>query len=391
MPDAIRRRPLLVLLLLLAGLPACSDDAPGQDATVPDAAPCGPGDATPLSQGRVLVATEQYGSGGAVSVIDLDTLEPTLNVALTTDDVTLRWFDHRIWVINRYGGDNIMILADRDYHLQKQFSVRPAPNVPCNPHDLLFLSTCRAVLSCYAQPAVYLLDPTAPVGQERVGEIDLSSLADDDGLPEVSHLAQVGSRVFATVQRLARADGWVPVGTSYVAILDPEAQTLTGTIALESENPGGPLVRIPGTADLLVAGNGAWDGQHAGLERIHTDTDEASLALSADALGGIPTAFTVDASGCGFALITAPESYDTGVVRYCLEGAVQACVPLGALEVSDVALTDDGRLLVTDRAHASPGVRIYDSETCEEETTAPISTGFAPGFTDPLLLIPPAD
>ena len=76
-----------------AGCPAgagADPDAAGSDAL------CGPGDATGLPEGRLVVATEQYGSGGGITVIDLDTLEPAINVALASDDVTPRWWDGRL-------------------------------------------------------------------------------------------------------------------------------------------------------------------------------------------------------------------------------------------------------------------------------------------------------
>jgi hypothetical protein len=387
----------LALMKLGALGAACSDDAAGADGGAPwDAGACGPGDATATPHGRVLVATEQYGSGGGITAIDLGTLEPSLNVALTSDDVTLRWFDHRTWVINRYGQDNLMMLDGGDHHLLRQVSVRPGPNLPCNPHDLLFLSTCRAYLSCYEQPSLYVIDPSAPVGEVITGAIDLAELADADGVPELSHLARVGDRVYVAVERLDRADAWRPVPPSYLAVIDPASDTLEDTIELQATNPVGPLTRLPGTADLLATASGDWDGSRAGLERIDTETATAWTALDAEALGGVPTAITVDETGCGFAVITTPGSYDTGVVRFCLDparagdGQVEPCLALGTFTVSDVALVDDGRLLVTDRSHDQPGLRVFDAQRCEEQTTAPIPTGFAPGFTNPLLLIPAA-
>ena len=261
----------------------------------------------------------------------------------------------------------------------------------CNPHDLAFLSTCRMYVTCYDQPSLYVVDPTAPLGAIFVGEIDLSSLADDDALPEVSHLARVGDRVFASVERLDRQTTWGPVAPSYLAVLDPAVDTLEGVIALEGTNPVGPLRRLPGTSDLVVAVSGPWDGSGAGLERIDTTGRTSSLVLGAADLGGIPTAFTLDASGCGFAVVTEPGSFDTGVVRFCLPGQVTACLPLGARKVSDVALDARGRLWVTDRLPTAPGVRLYDAQTCVELTTEVIPTGFAPGFTNPLLLVPRRD
>lgn len=378
-------------LALLVALSAC----PGPDPAASDGGfgdgSCLTEDSSGLPEGRLVVATEQYGSGGGITIIDLETLTPEINVALTSDDVTPRWFAGRLWVLNRYGGDNVTILTGQGYGLVRQISLRPQADLPCNPHDLAFVSTCRVYLSCYDQASLYRLDPTAPLGEVFQGAVDLSSLADGDGLPELSHLALVGDRLFVAVERLDRQTTWGPVAPSYVAVVDPEAGTLEGTIPLEGQNPVGPLRLRPGTDTLWVTVSGAWDGVAAGLEVIDTATRSASTVLTAEALGGIPTAFTVDAAGCGFAVVSEPGTFETGVVRFCASGAVSPCLPLGEREVSDVALSEGGRLFVTDRDPTAPGIRVYDPETCDETTTEAIPTGFAPGFTNPLLLIPRAE
>jgi hypothetical protein len=381
---------LTTLTTLAVG--ACGHAAAGDPDAGPDAAVvCGPVAPETRPHGRLVVATEQYGSGGGITVIDLDTLEPSINVALTHDDVTVRWFDGRIWVLNRFGADNIMILDGRTYQLIKQFSVRPGANQPCNPHDLVFLDRCRVYLSCYEQARVYVVDPTAALGEELVGSIDLSSLADDDGLPEISHMALVDGLVYVAVERFDRSTGWTLVPPSYVAVLDPATDTLAGTIELAEPNPVGPLVPIPGTSDLLVAVGGDWSGGAAGLLRIDTETGTSALALTAAELGGLVASFYLGDDGCGHAVLMAPMTFDTGVVRFCTDGTVEACIPMGDQQLTAVARVDDGRLLVTDTTYTTPGVRIFDPEGCAELTTEPIPTGFSPGFTDPLLLIPSVD
>lgn len=383
---------LVAGFLALVTVGACGDAAAGDPDAGPDAEViCGPVAPETGPHGRLVVATEQYGSGGGITVIDTDTLEPSINVALTHDDVTVRWFDGRIWVLNRFGADNIMILDGRTYGLIKQFSVRPGANQPCNPHDLVFFDRCRVYLSCFEQAHVYVVDPTAPLGEELVGSIDLSSLSDADGLPEISHMALSDGLVYVAVERLDRSAGWTPALPSYVAVVDPATDTLVDTIELAEPNPVGPLVPIPGTGDLLVAAGGDWSGDAAGLLRIDTVAGTSALALSAAELGGLVTSFYLGDDGCGHAVVMAPVTFDTGVVRFCLDGTVEACLPMGDQRFTAVALVDDGRLLVTDTAYTTPGVRIFDPQGCAELTTDPIPTGFTPGFTDPLLLIPPIE
>ncbi|MDX9999913.1 MAG: hypothetical protein RBU30_01320, partial [Polyangia bacterium] len=258
----------------------------------------------------------------------------------------------------------------------------------CNPQDLAFLSACKVYVTCLDQAFVTILDPSAPLSERFQGEVDLSSLADADALPELSHMAHLGGRVYLSVERLDRLTSWGPVAPSYVAILDPGLDVLEDAIALEGTNPLGPLRPIPGSSELVAAMAGPWDGTGAGLEIIRTQDRTSSLVIGAVELGGIPTAFTLDSGGCGFALVTEPGSFDTGVVRFCLDGRISDCLPLGLLEASDVAVDARGRLWVTDRRILAPGVRLYDAASCAELTSEAIPTGFAPGFTNPLLLVP---
>lgn len=383
---------LAALLAQTATMSACGDAAAGDPDAGPDAEViCGPVAPETGPHGRLVVATEQHGSGGGITVIDLDTLEPSINVALTHDDVTVRWFDGRIWVLNRFGADNIMILDGQDYHLIKQFSVRPGTNQACNPHDLVFFDRCRVYMSCLEQAQIFVVDPTAPLGEELVSAIDLSSLADEDGLPELSHMTVMDGLVYVAVERLVRSSGWVAATPSYVAVLDPATDTLVDTIELAEPNPIGPLVAIPGTADLLVAAGGDWSGGAAGLLRIDTVARTSSVALSTADLGGLVSSFTLGDDGCGHAVTMAPVTFETGVVRFCLDGTVEPCLPTGDQIFTAVAQVDDGRLLVTDITDTTPGVRVYDPQGCVELVSEPIPTGFKPGFTDPLLLIPPVE
>lgn len=380
---------LLILSALLSKTAGCNDveihgsrDG-GLDGT------CGPGSNVSTPHGRLVVATEQYGSGGGITVIDLETHQSEINVALTHDDVTVRWFDGDIWIMNRYGADNIMILDGRTYTLKKQFSIRPSADEPCNPYDLAFLSTCRVYMTCFEQSSVYIIDPTRPLGEEIQGFIDLSSLADSDGLPEIAYMAQANGLVYVSVERMDRNNGWKPANPSYIAVLDPRTDELVDSFETATSNPTGPFHPIPGTSDLLVATANDWSGNNAGIDRIDTLARTSSNVMDVSELGGIVSAFHVEQDGCGHALVMVPMTKNTGMVRFCLSPrSVETCVLPGTTTFTDMVQADDGRLFVTDTSYTTPGVRIFDSITCVEQTTDPIPTGFGPGFTSPLLLIP---
>ena len=81
--------------------------------------------------------------------------------------------------------------------------------------------------------ALWIVDPGAPgCASFRRGTIDLASLADGDGLPEMSQMALVGERLFVSLQRLDRRTGFVPNGPSWLAVVDTTTDTVTGAIEL---------------------------------------------------------------------------------------------------------------------------------------------------------------
>lgn len=387
-PSSIRPA-LAVALLVGAGLVAGCDTEPSSSGRDGGIGVCRAVDGSSWPHGRLVVATEQYGSGGGITVIDLETLQPRVNVALTHDDVTVRWYGGHIWVINRYGADNIMILDGDDYHLVRQLSIRPAADAQCNAQDIVFLSTCRLIVSCYEHPKLLIVDPSAPTGDHIVGTIDMSHLADEDGIPELSRMARIEDELYVAVQRMDRKGNWMPVFPSYIGVVDIDSERPVQPIELETQNPSGPLVRWGDSRKLVTSTAGAWDGRGGGIEVIDTESGVSSLAVRTEDLGGMVSTFTLDATGCGHAVVSLPDTWHTGVKSFCLEGStVEACLPTLSRTITDIAPSDDGRLFVTDTSNDPPGVWVYDATTCERSSDDCISTGFAPGFTSPLVLIP---
>jgi hypothetical protein len=340
---------------------------------------------------RLMVATAAYGSGGGLTAVDLDTLESTVNVALAEDDNTLRWRSGEIWVLNRFGYDNVMILRDDDYQLVKQFSLKRHAGDGCNPQDVAFMAPDKVYVSCLQHADLLIVDPTAD-GSEVVGGIDLSSLADVDGWPEATRMVRHGDHVLVAIGRIDQAGSYAAVPPSRVARIDPATDALVDAIDLASLNPTSALVPIPGSSDVLLATSGDYSGASAGLERLDPTAGTSTLVLDATDLGGIVAAFVVDETECGFAVTMNPGTFANGLVRFCLDGSpVTPCIPMGTFGITDVVQIDDGRLLVTDTTATAPGVRAFDPDTCEELTPAVIPTGFAPSFTSPMVVIPAAE
>lgn len=165
------------------------------------------------------VTTTDY-STGAGSIVFADTLYQAVNnVASIHADALARAYDRRIYVLNRQGADNIQVLDPAaGFATIKQFSVGNG----ADPEDIVFQSRSRAFVSRYNEDQLWIVNPNS--GQ-RSGQIDFSWLADSDLIPEMSHMAMVGTRIFVAIQRLDRNTPFHdPTGTSYVAVFDASTE-----------------------------------------------------------------------------------------------------------------------------------------------------------------------
>lgn len=117
-----------------------------------------------------------------------------------------------------------------------------------NPYDLVFASAEKAYLLRYDSPKIWIVNPQADSEQSfKSGEIDLSELADSDGIPEIAYGVIAQGKLFVVLQHMDRDNGWTPLAAS-VAVIDTntdqpiDVDTNDGValsvIALPVKNPG---------------------------------------------------------------------------------------------------------------------------------------------------------
>ena len=374
---------------------ACGDDDSGDNNN--NNQTCEPGDPGATPHGRAIVVTSLYQGGGNLSVVDLDLMSGQADVVPAAEDSVARWFDHRIWVLGRFGADNLTIIDGDTFTLENQFSL----GVGSNPQDIACTSTCNCYVSRFEVAGLAVTDPTAEPGMEIAGEVDLSVLADGDGIPEMAYMLLSGDLLFVALTMLDHNDpNMVPAGNGAVAVLDTTTDQLVDTdphtdgvqaIALPYENPFSPVVAVPGDDAFVVSCVGDWGATSCGgLVQVDTETFEAEATdVTCTALGGTITDLTLDSNGCGFAVVM-DANWQNAVIHFCLDGSdIWTCVDFGEYDgITDAALTSEGDLVVTDGSFTLPGIRILDPSDCTELTQDVIPTGYAPGYADPILLVP---
>ena len=310
-------------------------------------------------------------AGSQVAQIDL--------LAPIHGDAVARYHRGMIYIIERFLGDNIIVLNPADLRTPVvQFSVGNG----ANPQDIELFSADKAYVSRYASTALLVVDPR---DGSQLGEIDLSVLADTDGLPEMGQMAAVGSRLYVALQRL---DNFAPTEFSCLAVIDmnsdavvdmdPAVEGVQG-IRLAATNPN-EVIAIG--QKIFVSGVAGFGDRAGGIEVVDLATNQSGgVTISEEALGGDLTAFALASQERGFAVVmddnfayqVRPVDLVRGTVGAALEGHSGGFIPALAVDGGQLVVADRGSFDDPDRA----GLLIYDVAS-GVLLRGPFSTGLPP-------------
>ncbi len=337
--------------------------------------------ANSAAQSDLFVITTDFATG-STAFWAANAAEAEVNLLGVHSDAVGHYHDGRVYIVNRLGQDNILVLDAMDLRTPLiQFSVGNG----ANPHDIEIVAPDKAYISRYDTASLLIVNPQD--GAE-LGEIDLSAFADADGLPEASQIVRVGDRLYLSCQRLDRNSGWGPADVSYLIVVDlasdtlvdvdPDAEGVQG-IALSAANPNSMAVVGEQIAVGVVAGFGDRSG---GVEIVDTATNRSlGLAVGEEDLGGDIASMVLVDQNRGYAVVAddnfanrvRPFELSSGAVGAPLENTSGGFIPSLAV--------DGGRLVVADRGSfadpASAGLKFYDAAT-GAFLRGPIDTGLPP-------------
>ena len=336
---------------------------------------------TSPAQSGLFVITTDY-STGSTAFLAPEAAEAEVNMLGIHSDAVGHYHDGRVYVVNRLGQDNILVLDEADLRTPvAQFSVGNG----ANPHDIEIVAPDKAYVTLYDRAVLLIVDPRD--GAE-LGQIDLSAFADADGLPEVSQIVRIGERLYLSCQRLDRDGEWGPVDVSYLIVVDlatdtlvdadPDAEGVQG-IALSAANPRSMAVTGERIAVEVVVN---FEDRSGGVEIVDTAANRSlGLAVSEEDLGGDITSMVMVGPNRGYAVV-ADENFANSVRPFDLSsGAVGP--PLENTSGGFIPnLAEDGDLLiVSDRGSfddpAGAGLKFYDAST-GAFLRGPVDTGLPP-------------
>ncbi len=338
--------------------------------------------ATDALANQAVITTTDY-SSGSFSSLDLSTNTATNDHLTIHSDATVRTYRDKVYIINRLGQDNVIVLNRSDLKTPlTQYSTGNGSN----PHDMAFVSEEKAYISRYERTHLLIVNP---VTGDSLGAVDLSGFADADGLPEVSQFALYGNYLFAACQRLDRDNGWVPTDVSVIAVVDVMTDQVVDVdantagvqgIVMAGKNPAGAMQR--GNKWFLSAVNTFDDLTDGGIEVIDlANLRSEGVVIGEGTFGGNLSSLAMVSDGEGYVVVL-NASFVNAVKRFDL--AMQSVSsPLDGLTGGFVPSLGifGGRLYVLDQGSfvdpAAVGVRVYDVKT-DELVAGPISTGLLP-------------
>jgi hypothetical protein len=322
---------------------------------------------------RALAVATDFQSTGILSQVTVPDLVVTQDVVagVASTDPVLRKLD-RLYVINRFGADNITILEPDSLTLVDQFST----GAGSNPQDVAEHDGKLYVVGL-GIATVEVFDPSNLAGG-AVDSIDLSAL-DVDGQPNCGSIAAVGARLF--VACALYDENFAPRGPGVVAVIDPVDGDYT-TITLDYASPIG-LFRARGAELLLATVPSFGDLTMGCVERISAGetVPAASCLIDNAALGGYASGIAPigDTGPIWFSTVTGFDPEDFGALgtlrKYDPTGAaLGASVSPAEQRILDVAACPTGELFVADSAG---GARVYRADG-DELSTGLLDLGLPP-------------
>jgi hypothetical protein len=330
---------------------------------------------------RAFLLTSDY-STGSLSAMDLSTRAVTKDVASVFSDAAIRYYGGLIYVINRFGQDNIQVIdPGAGYTTLRQFSTGSGTN----PQDIAFASPTKAFVSLYERSYIQVCNPSTGA---LLDTISLALFADGDHLPEMAKMTMVGNLLFVAIQRLDRLNGYVPSGPGLVAVVNTLTNTLidvdpvtpgTQAITLTASNPVTDLIHIPGSNTLWIGCAGEFGLNDGGVEAIDSATLRDAGLISTEAqLGGDIGDVEWYSPSHSYAIVS-DASYNSSLVSFnpATGAKIGTVRSPGGFSLPDCALDDRGELLVADNGVTTAGLYVYLAGT-DAFVAGPLNCGLPP-------------
>jgi len=330
------------------------------------------------------VITTDFGGGGRYNVIDPNAGYTLPGNTPIHSDAVARFFDGKVFIINRLNKDTIQILNP---NLANTTETEYSVGQGTNPQDIVFVNNRKAYVSRYNSTSILIIQPYT--GQ-TLGEIDLSIYSEStsaggtiDGKPEMSWMVKYGDRVFITLQRLDRNSplGFLPPsGKSFLLEINTNDDTISNTFEFQSANPFSKpqVIDIFGEPHIIFTTPnrlGFISELDGGIEAFNPSSNSfrSGFLLSETTAGGDILGFQIKNSELGFASVL-DKSFNKKVISFNpstgqnISTLLEVPNSVGT-NFSGILLTQESLLAIGISDFRNPGIMIYDTNGSVRQLT----------------------
>jgi YVTN family beta-propeller protein len=299
--------------------------------------------------------------------------------AVVSPDPVLRSYGGLLYIVNRFGADNITIVDPATRQLITQISTGNGSN----PQDVAVRGNTLYV-AALSSPGIIVLDTDTP--GNAPGLIDLSAY-DADGVPNLNSVFLAGDRLVATMN-LYGSDLTIPVAGK-VVVINPDTEEVETDFDLTYKRPIG-LLQPTGDGgalggDLLITTTEQFDDGPGCVERIRVRDGFASRGCLVEnaALGGYATVAGTAGDRVWLPVTTSLTS--GALISVTAAGEVDGgSLTTAAQQPTDLAVCPTGHLVVNDAREG--GLRVF-SPGGTELTAAALNIGSAAVFANGLVCL----
>lgn len=341
------------------------------------------------------IVSTDFSSGGRFSMLDTSSLVALPTLSNIHSDAVLRFFNQKIFIINRLNRDSILILNPLLGYLPLQeFSMGSGSN----PQDIAVVNDNKAYVSLYNRNYLAVVDLNS--GQ-IYKTIDLSAYSETfstgssgiDGKPEMGRMIISENILYLQLQRLDRNDvsGFPsPNSDSYILRINTITDEILGTTKTLYPNPFGKMQKISlGTENFIAmclpARLGYISQLDGGIGALNTATAEFrnTPLYSEKIAGGDILDMVIKSETEGFAYVL-DSSFNKSIHRFNPttgeKTGILATYSSSLGNISGLALSPSGKLFLGSAEFNNPGITVFETSNGETRqiTPTPINIGLRP-------------
>lgn len=234
-----------------------------------------------ISGARLFIAETDYTSG-LLEWMNLEKSSISSNSITIGSDPVLRTFDGYIYVIERWGSDNILKF-DPSKSDESGVIYQCHVGTNWNPMDMKFVSSTKAYITCQNVPKILVFNPSTGSVEK---EIDISAYTykpDSNSTPYANQAALADGKLYVALQR---RNGDNPGAPTMILTINIGNDAVEDTISMKySDN--NDLIYSDG---ILYASNpgSTYESGDGAIEALDVATKKLRIAITETDLGGNP-------------------------------------------------------------------------------------------------------